>query len=698
MKVYDPLELFVAPEGNNNWSGRFAKTNKDNSDGPLASIEGALEKIDNLQKRPRKPCKDYDYAGIPGSVIVWLRGGIYKINKPITITGPRAFPVTFAAYKNEHPILSGGSPITDFKTGKVNGQTAWIADLPEVKDGTWEFRQLFVNGERRQRPRFPKEVLYRMKEAPGMPLPAGWSSGGFNSFICEKGDVKSYENLNNIEVVYLHFWIEERSPIESFDSKSNLVTMSRPSRSHLVGSHGSQLADYYLDNVKEALTEAGEWYLDRKLGKLYYLPLPGETLKNTTIVAPCCNQLLRIVGKPEEKQLVENIRFQGITFQHTDWRHPGEDESSSQDLLHYPSASRFNRGSHASSGQAAADVPGVITFKGAKNCCIEDCEIRNVGWYGVYLAEGCQGIRLVGNELYDLGAGGIKLNGSGANEPIAGRTCWNRVTDNHINKAGRIFHSGVGILSMHSANNLIAHNHIHDLFYSGISCGWVWGYQESASHGNIIEKNHIHNIGQGLLSDMGGIYLLGPQTGTMVRNNLIHDVKKMHYGGWALYTDEGSSNMVLENNICYDTNGEIFHQHYGCENIVRNNIFVNADDAMLAYSREEPHVGVTFMRNIIVSNGAPMFKQSNYTENGRQIISDLNLFWDQKHVKPIFTNTDKKVNINSWRKLGHDPNSIIADPKFANLSKRDLSLNTDSPAFKLGFKEIDMSDIGIRTK
>jgi parallel beta-helix repeat protein len=694
-KALDVVELYISPEGNNDWSGILKTPNKVKDDGPLASIEGALEKINELQRRPRKPCMHFKHAGITGPVIVWLRGGTYHISKPIVIQA-NTLPVTFAAYPGEKPIIDGGVELKEWKIEKLNGKAVWTTQIPDVAEGEWYFRQLFVNGERRNRPRFPKKSLYRMKEAPEKNASTGWTSGGHTKFICSKGNVKNYKNLNDIEVVYVHFWIEERSPIESFDAKLNLVTMARESRTSLVAAHGTELADYYLDNVQEALSDPGEWYLNRKAGKLTYIPLKGETLKNTEITAPQLLQLLRITGNPDGNKYVENIKFKGITFQNTDWCHPGEDEESSLDLLTYKSASSFNRGNHAASAQAAADVPGVITFKGANNCAIEDCEIRNVGWYGIYLAEGCRENRLVGNQLYDLGAGGIKINGAGAHEPEHGRTCWNRITDNHIHKAGRIFHSGVGILSMHSANNLIAHNHIHDLFYSGISCGWVWGYTESSSYCNIIEQNHIHNIGQGLLSDMGGIYLLGPQSGTMVRNNLIHDVEKMHYGGWALYTDEGSSNIVMENNICYNTNGEIFHQHYGCENVIRNNIFVSGDEAMLAYTRIEPHTGITFMRNIIVSKGSPIFNNDNYNDNGRRILSDLNLFWDTTKKEPVFISKDKKISFKEWQKQSHDVNSIIADPEFADLAKNNFKLAENSPAFQLGFKPIDMSDVGVR--
>ncbi|MCK5802890.1 MAG: right-handed parallel beta-helix repeat-containing protein, partial [Lentisphaeria bacterium] len=496
------------------------------------------------------------------------------------------------------------------------------------------------------------------------------------------------------------FWIEERSNIEDFDGKTNLVTMARKSCTNLVGSHGSQLADYYLDNVFEALSEPGEWYLDRQENRIWYLPLEGETVEDTKVVMPRVLQFLRLKGDAQANREVTGVTFQGITFQHADWRHPGECPEASHDLLANPSATRMNRGDSAAASQAASDVPGVIHFESARDCALEDCTIRNVGWYGVFLSNGCTGVRLVGNELYDLGAGGVKINGTAAGEDERGLTAWNRIADNHIHKAGRVFHSAVGVLAMHSAGNVIAHNHIHDLFYSGISCGWVWGYIPSTTHDNIIEFNHIHHIGQGLLSDMGGVYLLGIQPGTVVRNNLIHDVEKAHYGGWALYTDEGSSHIILENNICYNTNGDVFHQHYGRENTVRNNILVFGDEAATAYTRIEPHVGVTFQRNILVSAGAPMFRQL-CSDDSRRIVSEGNLFWDTTRKEPLFCRkpeSEEELGLEDWRELGHDRTSIVADPGFVDLEERDLTLAKDSPALRIGFRPIDISSVGPRSR
>ena len=68
------------------------------------------------------------------------------------------------------------------------------------------------------------------------------------------------------------------------------------------------------------------------------------------------------------------------------------------------------------------------------------------------------------------------------------------------------------MLLAHSYDSEVSHNRIHDFYYSGVSCGWVWRYGESISRNNRLEFNHIYDIGHGLLSDIGGIYTLGART------------------------------------------------------------------------------------------------------------------------------------------------------------------------------------------
>jgi hypothetical protein len=202
----------------------------------------------------------------------------------------------------------------------------------------------------------------------------------------------------------------------------------------------------------------------------------------------------------------------------------------------------------------------------------------------------------------------------------------------------------------------------------------------------------MHDIGQGMLSDMGAVYTLGIQKGTVVRNNLIHDVNSFTYGGWGLYPDEGSSDILWENNIVYRTKSAGFHQHYGRDNIVRNNIFAFGKEHQLMRTREEGHTSFIFTNNIVYFDSGTLLG-SNW--KNEKFVTDRNIYFDARTNASV---TFGGVSFEEWKKRGHDTNSLIADPKFRDAAKSDFALRADSPALKLGFKPIDLSRVGVRQK
>jgi hypothetical protein len=354
---------------------------------------------------------------------------------------------------------------------------------------------------------------------------------------------------------------------------------------------------------------------------------------------------------------------------------------------------------YAAMPQAAFHIPGAVLFQGAERCALEDCRIAHVGWYGLDLQEGCFANRIVGNEITDMGAGGVKLDGADFVGTPAWRNGNNQITDNHLYDGGHVYLSACGIAAIHSFGNNMSHNHIHDFFYTGISCGWIWGFADNISYNNRIEKNHIHDLGKTILSDMGGIYTLGVQPGTVLRGNLIHDIEKSNYGGWAIYPDEGSAHMLIENNVCYNTSSTVFHQHYGRENIVRNNIWAFGREGIIQLSRRgEAHNSLTFERNIILSNGQGIHIGGyGHKLSEPNLVSDLNLIWDVAG-EPFAKQGEEKLSVAKLQEFGLETHSVVADPKFADAENADFTLAEDSPAFALGFKAIDLSDVGPRAK
>jgi hypothetical protein len=188
---------------------------------------------------------------------------------------------------------------------------------------------------------------------------------------------------------------------------------------------------------------------------------------------------------------------------------------------------------------------------------------------------------------------------------------------------------------------------------------------------------------------MGGIYTLGKQPGTVIRNNLWHDIAGLRYGGWGIYFDEGTSDAVAENNLVYRTTHGGFHQHYGKDNIVRNNIFAFGRDCQIRRSRPEDHLSFSFEHNIVYWNQGELFEGDLNDNNFR---FDSNLYF-RTDGKPV---TCAQWSWADWQKRGQDVHSLVADPLFAAPDRGDFKVRAGSPALGLGFKPFDLRDVGPR--
>lgn len=137
--------LYVAPEGRDEWSGELEAANGAGTDGPLATLAGARDRVRALRA-----------AGAAEPITVQLRGGRYEVAETVVFgpedSGTPDAPITYTAYPGERPVISGGRRVSGWEP-LADGRCR--VRLPAVAAGEWYFRQLFADGQRLTRARYP---------------------------------------------------------------------------------------------------------------------------------------------------------------------------------------------------------------------------------------------------------------------------------------------------------------------------------------------------------------------------------------------------------------------------------------------------------------------------------------------------------------------------------------------------------------
>lgn len=663
-------DLVIAPDGDD--------TNPGTVEAPLKTIERAKELLKS------------EKASGAEAVTVWLREGIYTIEKTLEFTSEDRSNVLYRSYPDEEVIFSGAKEISgNFSETEINGVKAFVTGIPVESDEDY-FRSLFKEGKRLSRSNYPKEGVFKVADPKDdEAIPSTWSPEYFTHaavFCAHTEDILDFANPGDVDVRIMHFWCDELMPIHSVDTSTGRIETKKPSSMRI------RVDDNFVyENVKEALSLPGEWYLDRSEEKLYYIPEEGDTVDNTVLWAGMTEKLIAVNG-------AENISFQGISFENTDWNHiDGTYAKKSFEPSHHLYENIEYGASHP---QAAFETPAAIYISASEGINFTDCRFENISYTALKFDKATKNCDITSCLFNEIGANAVFIHG----DFVVPATTQNiNVTDCHISRYGRIFNNAIGILLTHAVDCDLTNNEIHDGWYTGISVGWNWGYTDNPTNNINISNNLIYNIGNGWLSDMGGIYTLGIQPDTVISGNVIYNVGcdegQYGYGGWGVYLDEGSSGILVENNLVYDCSSQTFHQHYGKDNIIRNNIFAFGGDGAFRITRNEDHNSLTLSNNILVTDNSTMYA---LTTDKDWFVDDSNLYWDYKNGGNVYSGDSTKAfegeSIVTMMMRGYYNNAVFADPLFKDAQNRDFTVAENSPALETGFKPWDYSHAGTLTK
>lgn len=628
----DVLTYYVSPAGDDAAAGTRSA--------PWRTLAGAQAALRALRTA----------GALDRPVEVELAAGTWTLDAPWTFgpddSGTVDAPVTWRAPVGETVTLSGGVPVT-----------GWTADGDDVVASVDEapYLQLWVDGDRRPLARAPDTGFYSTAGTPG---------SLYDQLVYNADEVPAAWDLSHAEVQVYHdqygAWETSRLWVAANDRASHTLTFTGAS---VWGQYAAER--WYLENVPEALDAPGEWiHTD---GLLRVRPHESEDLSTETVIVPRLEHLLLVTGDPSTGAYVQQVTFQGLTFAYTGWA---------------PGAAGY------AGIQAAVTEGAAIEVVGGRDLTFDGCVIEHTGAHGIWLREGTRDTTIVHTELADLGAGAVRLGTTSAADDSGGNT----VENSFLHGGGRVLPSGQGVWIGQSSDNTVLHDHIADFYYTGVQVGWYWGYAATTASDNYVGYNVIEQIGQDMLSDMGGVYTLGVSPGTQVEHNVIRDVNAYGYGGWGLYTDEGSSFVTMNDNLVYSVDAEAFHQHYGEANVISNNILAYGQEAMIRRSRAEDHVSFYFLDNIVYSGGADMLYDGGYSDwTPGDYVMDHNLYAD-----PVACSLDwAGWSWAEWQALGNDVDSLVADPLFADPANHDFTLDPSSPAFSLGFQAFDPTEAGL---
>lgn len=622
---------------------------------------------------------------------VRVKPGHYALTETLVFTpadsGTPAAPVTWVG--EEGAVIAGGVEIRGWRD---DGAGVWSAPVPAAPDGKPAyFEQLWVDGRRADRARLPNTGYFNVKK-PAIAADAAVKGRFVESVTITNAGVSVLAQVPADELPYaqmcvVHKWSFARRVLRGFDAATGTVTTWSPSSWHGWQTWNEKETLVHFENVRSAFDAPGEWFYDAKAGRVLYRPLPGEDMAQASVVAPSAklSQLVAFRGNPDKGEYVHDVVFRNLAFAYSDAGGTGPTESWQL--------------------QAAHRSDAAVTLEGVRRIGFEGCQVRHTGNYALRFNDGCTSNRVVNCLLEDLGAGGVWM-GAGVGRVAPGEklsrrvirnlaprsTAFNLIDNCTIRQGGRFNPEGTGVAYTHVSDSKVLHCEIHDFFYTGVSVGWTWGFQGSVAQRNEIAFNRIYDLGKGIMSDMGGVYTLGTSYGTTVHDNVVHDVWSYSYGGWALYTDEGSEGIVMERNLCWNTTDGGFHQHYGAGCIIRNNVF--AWNKTLGAVRMQRQVvqdipcTLNFVNNIVLVREGPLVGRGPRGVGGVW----ANNLWYDVSGKPVLDGLDWA----QWADCGKETGGRYADPQFEDAAGYDFRLKPSSPAFALGFKAWDFGQAGLR--
>ncbi len=687
--------------------------------------EGTMERPFATLERARRAVRERK-STTPGAVTVFVREGTYYLDAPLVLapedSGTAEAPIRYEAYPGEKPRLSGAVRLDlDWKPYKDGILCA------HIPTSIIPFDQLFVDGRRKRRARYPSyDPENPTAKGKGL-IPTGEQFGGPPpaeiEFYPGEGGFNPTEEWKHPEDAFLHIrWFcgTQIFQLRGLDYERKRFLLGRggwhwnsrvfPMENEI---HFSRC---YVENVLEELDQPGEWYFDKRENALYYMPEEGEDITSATVEVPQLRQLVELHGGQDAP--IHHVTFSGFKFTQTTtvFMEPWEAPSMGDWTIHRS---------------------GAVYMEGSEDCAVENSVLHATGGNAVFMDGYNVRCRVSGCTFTETGESAVCLVGYnmqrlGTARPFPDECV---IHNNHMHDLGEYQTQVAGVFLSCCQKTTVSHNDIHDVPRAAILLNDpTWG-------GHIIEYNKMYRTCQDS-TDHGPFNAWGrtrhwcynqshgPDNPshpagnikddalytTELRYNYIEDLNK----NFGVDQDDGTCNIHIHHNLLV---GCPIKFRDGSDSVAENNVIIDPLLGTRIATVNEYNTN-RFVRNILVAR-KDMFIGDQYglpSEDTRRHFYhvvripvegpflqeiDHNLFWsDLGEFKAIVTpggvgkrpgkeGESEALSLQEWQQLGYDSHSVFADPLFVDPQNGDYRVRPDSPALKLGFENFDMDRFGL---
>ncbi len=508
----------------------------------MAAGSVAVGTADELEQALAAAAKD---PSAPHEIVV--KAGRYLLERPLEVAA-----VTGLVLRAERPgavELCGGVRVMGWS--RVEGTPFWAADAKDADGKPAFFRALAKNGEWVETAvvpggtnRFEHSARFGAFILPN--LAGHWSRPPTDDenrvMPYDAKDIPDSMDLASADIHLLHMWSDSLCTVESIDRAAKIVKV-KETPDWPMGAQGKY--EYEIFNVREGMAP-GRWFLDRRAGRVYYQPLPGEEVEKLDFIRPTLRHVLVLNDSSDVR--IEGIVFSGATPAYG-----------------------------AGAGFGGISAPAAVVVRKVDRIKLLGVGIRNTAGVGLNISSS-RDVLVDGCSISSCGACAAFVSGANV---VVRRTL--------VSDAGLVHRASCGVFASGS-DIVIAGNEVKNIPYSGLI---VFGDR------NRVEDNFIHHVMQ-VLHDGAAVY--GLFVDGAMRGNVVKDVVACGagFGVHAYYADENSRNTVVEGNYAEGMPVPI-HNHMSAGIVVRNNTLVNeGGDMVVSFERS---VGCTFAGNRIFCGG-----------------------------------------------------------------------------------------------